>query len=297
MDVLSFGSLNLDHVYSVPHFVTPGETLMTADYKICYGGKGLNQSIAAARAGVKVTHAGTYGSGGDCLLNYLHQNNVDTSVLQEVDLPQGHAIIQVSSSGENCIMLFPGSNFAVSRDYVDFVLSKCSAPGYLLLQNEISELPYIVDKFADSGFKVVLNASPYNDGIEKVNFEKLSWLLINEIEGAEITGKSDSEDIISSLQAQYANLGIVLTLGSRGCICACAGKHLSHGIFRVPVKDTTGAGDTFTGYFVASLAKGLSLEDALKYASAAAALSVSSDGAAQSIPIWNSVEQFLLSKE
>lgn len=292
MKIVSFGSLNLDHVYAVPHFVSPGETLMSEDYKVCYGGKGLNQSIAAARAGAEVIHTGMAGRDGEILTEFLRQNGVDTSLLESADVPQGHAFIQVSPNGENCIILYPGSNFAVTKEYVDKVFSQLKGPGYVILQNEISELAYIIEKAAEAGFETVLNASPYNSTIEELDLCKLSWLLINEIEGSEITGKS-GEDIIASLQTKYRALGIVLTLGSRGCICTKGSQQIKRGIFKVPVVDTTGAGDTFSGYFVASLARGLELEEAVKYASAAAAIAVSANGAAQSIPTFAEVEEFL----
>ena len=297
MKIVSFGSLNLDHVYSVPHFVCPGETLMSDGYKLCFGGKGLNQSVASARAGADVFHAGTAGQGGEMLPVFLRENKVDTSLMKEVPVPQGHAIIQVSPEGENCIMLYQGSNFAVDREYVDAVFSEIKGPGYVMLQNEISELAYIIDRAVSAGFEVVLNASPYNSTIDELDLGKISWLFINEIEGAAISGKSGEEDIISALQSKFENMGIVLTLGSKGCICAKGGTRLSRGIFKVPVVDTTGAGDTFTGYFVAALSKGFALEKALKYASAAAAIAVSSPGAAQSIPYMEEVEAFLLKNE
>lgn len=293
MKIVSFGSLNLDHVYSMPKFVSPGETLMSDDYELCFGGKGLNQSIAAARAGAEVIHTGMAGLGGEILVEFLRQNDVDTDLLERTETPQGHAVIQVSPNGENCIILYPGSNFAVTKDYVDRVFTRLKGPGYVILQNEISELAYIITKATEVGFDIVLNASPYNKTIDQLDLSKLSWLLINKIEGEELTGKTKEEDIIASLQTKYTELGIVLTLGSQGCICVKGKERVCHGIFPVPVVDTTGAGDTFSGYFVASLTKELSLEEAVKYASAAAALAVSSAGAAQSIPSLNTVEKFL----
>ncbi len=293
MKIVSFGSLNLDHVYSVSHFVAPGETLMSEDYKVCYGGKGLNQSIAAARAGAEVIHAGVAGRGGEILSDYLRENGVDTSLLLQSPVPQGHAIIQVNGSGENCILLYPGSNHAVTREYVDKVFGELQGPGYVILQNEISQLGYIIDRAAAAGFQVVLNASPYEDCLKELDLDKLSWLLINEIEGGCFTGEQEPELIIAALREKYPRLGVVLTLGSRGCISDKEGERVVHGIFKVPVVDTTGAGDTFTGYFVAALAKGFGLAEAVRYASAAAAMAVSAPGAAQSIPEFAAVEDFL----
>ena len=128
MGIINFGSMNVDHVYSMPHFVQPGETLQSSAYNIYAGGKGLNQSIAAARAGGRVLHAGMIGEGGEMLLRLLEENHVDVSRIGSPGIPQGHAQIQVSESGGNCIMLYPGSNYAVPPAYVDDGLDAPRSP-------------------------------------------------------------------------------------------------------------------------------------------------------------------------
>ena len=293
MGIINFGSMNVDHVYSMPHFVQPGETLQSSAYNIYAGGKGLNQSIAAARAGGRVLHAGMIGEGGEMLLRLLEENHVDVSRIGSPGIPQGHALIQVSESGENCIILYPGSNYAVTPAYVDDVLDAQRSPQYVMLQNEISEVPYIIDAAFRRGFSVVLNASPFDDSLLEIDLSKVAWLLVNEIEGACLTGQSDPEAILSSLYEKSPETGVVLTLGKEGVVCAKNGERFRQGIFPVETVDTTAAGDTFTGYFVSALDAGRSIPDALRSAAAASAIAVTRPGAAPSVPFAQEVEAFL----
>ena len=293
MGIINFGSMNVDHVYSMPHFVQPGETLQSSAYNIYAGGKGLNQSIAAARAGGRVLHAGMIGEGGEMLLRLLEENHVDVSRIGSPGIPQGHALIQVSESGENCIILYPGSNYAVTPAYVDDVLDAQRSPQYVMLQNEISEVPYIIDAAFRRGFSVVLNASPFDDSLLEIDLSKVAWLLVNEIEGACLTGQSDPEAILSSLYEKSPETGVVLTLGKEGAVCAKNGERFRQGIFPVETVDTTAAGDTFTGYFVSALDAGRSIPDALRSAAAASAIAVTRPGAAPSVPFAQEVEAFL----
>lgn len=296
MGIINFGSMNIDYVYSMPHFVQPGETIHSEAYNIYCGGKGLNQSIAVARAGAGIIHAGMCGKGGELLLNFLNENRVNTSFIGKPDVPQGHALIQVAKSGENCIILYPGSNNAVTKEYVDKVLDAHKEPQYVMLQNEISEVDYIIRKAYEKGFKVVLNASPIDDALLKTDLSKVEWLLVNEIEGACFTGEEDPERIIAGLKKLSPGTGIVLTLGKKGSICAKGDMMIRRDIFKVDAVDTTAAGDTFTGYFVAALDFGLSAEDALLRATAASAISVTRPGAGPSIPFSNEVEKFIKSR-
>lgn len=293
MAIINFGSLNIDHTYSVDHFVRPGETMQSLAYHTYCGGKGLNQSLAAARAGSRVCHAGLVGPGGQMLLDALTESGADVSHVAATDVPQGHAVIQVNAQGENCILLFPGSNFALTRADVDRVFASVSAPGYVMLQNEVSQLPYIIERAHAAGFSVVLNASPFEDSLLALDYDKLSWLMINEIEGRALTGAETPEDIADAAAARWPGLGLVLTLGGDGCLCRCGGETLRQPIFKVETVDTTGAGDTFTGYFVSALDQGLSLREAVVRASAAAAISVSRRGAGPSIPTADEVTAFL----
>ena len=284
MELVNFGSLNLDHVYTVSQFVSPGETRSAQHYQIYCGGKGLNQSVAAARAGATVRHAGILGRGGEMLREMLEQNGVDVSLLRQSDAPQGHAIIQVNSQGENCILLFGGSNRAVTREDVDRVLATLHQPAYILLQNEISQLEYMVERAFALGFPVALNASPIDETLLRLDLSKLSWLMINEVEGEQLSGAQEPQEILQRLSARYPRLQILLTLGKDGAICFSGGAQIRQGIFPVPTVDTTAAGDTFTGYFLAEICRGSTYTQAMRVAAMASALAVSKQGAAPSIP-------------
>ncbi len=132
MKILNFGSINIDNVYSLDKIVSPGETVSCRSYETFPGGKGLNQSIAAARAGAKVYHCGCVGRDGEAMTDILRKNGVDTSYVKRVSINIGHAIIQVESSGQNSIIVFPGTNAMVSRDYIDAVLDDFDSRDILL---------------------------------------------------------------------------------------------------------------------------------------------------------------------
>ena len=293
MGIINFGSMNVDHVYSMQHFVQPGETLQSGAYNIYCGGKGLNQSVAAARAGAKILHAGMAGKGGEMLLSFLWENGVDISLIGTPEIAQGHAIIQVAESGENCIILYPGSNYAVTRDYIDRVLNSQETPQYVMLQNEISEVPYIIEAASKKGFQIVLNASPIDDALLEIDLSVVAWLLVNEIEGGCLTGEKEPEAILAKLREKSPETGVVLTLGKEGAICAKGNTVIRQGIYPVETVDTTAAGDTFTGYFVAGLDGGKTLAEALQNAAAASAIAVTRPGAAPSIPYAHEITAFL----
>ena len=295
MSILNIGSLNLDLVYQVPHFVQPGETLPSLSFHTFCGGKGLNQSVAAARAGARVMHAGAAGPDGQMLLDLLTESGVDISRIRKTDVPQGHAVIQTDPRGENCILLFPGSNFELDREAADRIFASIAGPCLVLLQNEVSELPYLIEKAYAAGCQVILNASPFDESLLRLDYGKVRWLMINEIEGKALTGSGNPEEIADILTERCPALGLVLTLGGDGSLLRDGGRTFRQPAFSVEAVDTTGAGDTFTGYFAASLDQGLSLPETLRRAAAAAAISVTRRGAAPSIPTSGEVEAFLKS--
>lgn len=149
--ILSYGSLNLDLVYQVPHFVQAGETLSSTSRTVHCGGKGLNQSIAAARAGGTVSHAGKIGGDGTVLTDILRESGVDTDFVTVGDGPSGHAVIQVDPSGQNCILLFGGCNQEITHAEIDRVLAHFQAGDYLILQNEINGLDHLMTQAARRG--------------------------------------------------------------------------------------------------------------------------------------------------
>jgi len=298
MKIWNFGSLNIDNVYRVDSFLRPGETKPSLDFNIFCGGKGLNQSIAAAKAGSVVSHVGVIGEDGELLVEALNRNGVDTSLIRRVSGRNGHTVIQVDAEGQNCILLYGGTNRQLTEDYVDEVLSQTASDDIILLQNETNLVGEIIDKAWHLGLRVVLNTAPMDSFVALYDLSRLTWLIVNEIEGAEITGH-DSEnalDIIESLAAKYPKVGLLLTLGRRGVCCHENGRRLGLGIYEVPVADTTAAGDTFTGYFLYGILHSLSLERTLEQATMASALCVTRNGAADSVPSRPEVEAALAGK-
>ena len=294
MRILNFGSLNLDYVYSVDHFVQPGETLAVHSRTVKAGGKGLNQSVALARAGASVSHAGCFGTEGLSLKTLLDENGVDTGFLLPVPEMQGHTVIQVDSRGENSILLFGGSNRCIPASHVRNVLSRFSPGDWLILQNEINQLPLIVDLARERGLIIALNPSPCDANLAEVDLSELDWLLVNEIEAEQISGESNPEKVWTWLHHKYPKLSLLITLGSRGSIAwqVDSGTVETAWMDAVHVKavDTTAAGDTYTGYFIAGLMEGKKLSQCMEQASRAAAVAVTRPGAAESIPGKNELE-------
>ena len=289
MKILNFGSCNVDYVYSLDHIVRVGETETTERMEIFPGGKGLNQSIAVARAGAEIYHAGCVGNDGEMLTELLGASGVNVSFMRRVDAKNGHAIIQVSAKGDNSIFLYPGSNEMVTKDYIDSVLESFEGGDILLLQNEISNVDYIIEKAHSKRMRIVFNPSPINEKIAKIDLNMLSYLVLNEVEAKEITGKESPDEVLVYFRAKYPFLKIMLTLGDKGCVYMDSEREIWQGAFKVDVVDTTAAGDTFTGYFVAGVACGDEYSEVLKIASAASAISVSRNGAAPSIPMRDEV--------
>lgn len=188
MRILNFGSLNIDHVYQVDHFVRAGETLASSGYARHMGGKGFNQSIALARAGAAVCHAGCMGEDGDFMRAYLREAGVDTSFLRTVDGPTGHAMIQVEPSGENCILLFGGANQRIEAAQIRETLAHFAAGDILLLQNEVSGLPALLEEGAKRGLRIAINPAPMDAGIVAADLSEVRWLIVNEGEGAALSG-------------------------------------------------------------------------------------------------------------
>lgn len=290
--ILSYGSLNLDYVYHVPHFVAPGETLFPTARDLNCGGKGLNQSVAAARAGGTVFHAGKIGRDGQLLAEMLLNSGVDLSFLSIGDGPSGHAVIQVEPGGQNCILLYGGSNREITRQEMDRALEQFGQGDYLMLQNEINGLDYLMQRAAQKGIMIVFNPSPIDDTILRLPLQRVSLLVFNEIEGAALSGCTEEESMLNALRRRWPECRLLLTLGSRGCIYDDGTQRLGHGAYRVAAVDTTAAGDTFTGYFVACLANGMEPGECLMLASRAAAVAVSKPGAAPSIPTMDEVKRF-----
>lgn len=291
--ILNFGSLNIDKIYGLDHIVKEGETISASSYDEGMGGKGLNQSIALKRAGADPIHAGFVGEDdGDILLDYMAENEIDFLV-KKVSDKSGHAIIQVDKNAKNSIIVEAGANKNIDKSYIDQVLAEFDEGDYLLLQNEISNLQYIVDMASKKKMKIFLNPSPVDETIKTIDFNKIDSLILNENEAYGLSGCENSDEIIDYFRKNYKDLNLLLTLGKDGGIYSSKDTEIKFSSFKTHAIDTTGAGDTFLGYFLASISKGADLEKSLNIASLAAGLACSKSGAANSIPSLKEVEEYI----
>lgn len=284
--LVTVGSLNIDHVYQVEEISRPGETIHTLDYAKFSGGKGLNQSVAAARAGAKVTHVGCIGSEGQFLSDLLAESGVDVStVLVRETIASGHAIIQVNRAGENSIFIYGGANQTVEASQLATVLDGREQPGWVLFQNETSEVPEMIHLAWERGWSLAYNPAPMADNLASgFPLDKVSILFVNQLEGEELTRFGKAEQIADHLLNRYAEMTVVVTKGADGAYCASTQESIAVDGIAVHPVDTTGAGDTFIGYFMAGYMKSGSAATALALANRAAAVCVTRAGAAASIP-------------
>lgn len=292
MHILNFGSLNIDEIYRVPHLVSPGETVACSHRQIQPGGKGLNQSVALARAGASVIHAGCVGEDGAFLREALALAGVDISHLHTVEIPSGRAVIQVDDKGQNAIVHFPGANRCVDAHYVRKVMTYFGPSDWILLQNEISGAGDILEIAAERGMHVAFNPSPITKDLSSMPLETVSCLLVNEVEGAALSGSSRPDVMLEILREKFPRAAIVLTLGGDGAYYADSKSTIYQEAIPATAVDTTGAGDVFTGYLLASLSSGVLPSEAMYTASLAAALSITKPGACASIPTMEEVVEF-----
>lgn len=298
MKILNFGSLNIDNVYQVDHFVREGETISTYSLNHYPGGKGLNQTIAIARAGGDVFHAGAIGiNDGEFLEDCLKKDKVNVQNLMKVNEPSGHAIIQVNSKGQNAIIVYPGSNYCLEKEFIDSTLNKFCKDDFVLLQNEINNVDYIMERAHELGIKIIFNPSPITENISVYPLHLVDIFILNEIEGAILSGEKEENNILNKLADNYPNAIIVLTLGEKGSCYKYKDEYEKFSIYKNTVVDTTAAGDTYCGYFIAALAKKMNMSQSIQFASAASSIAVSRAGASTSIPYFSEVKQFIAEYE
>ncbi len=284
MPILNLGSVNIDHVYEVEHFVRPGETLSSNGYQIFAGGKGFNQSVALARAGAQTFHAGRIGRDAGWLIERLKKEGIDTTHLQESDTPTGHAMIQVTPSGENAIVLFGGANQIVTEADLAPAFSSFAPGDYFLVQNETSAVADAIRQAHEKKLRIVFNPAPMSPAVRDYPLNLVDLFVLNETEAEGLTGETDPDAIRQKMLAQYPKAAVVLTLGSKGAIYFDAESIHQESAPAVDAVDTTAAGDTFIGYFLAELMQSNNPAKALQQGCRAAALCVTRPGAADSIP-------------
>lgn len=288
MRILNFGSLNIDLVYRVPHIVRPGETIASRSFTTFAGGKGANQSVALGRAGADVSHAGRIGADGKWLLDKLRDAGVDTSRVQVGSEPTGSAVIQVDDEGQNAIFLNAGANHKITTEQVTQTLADFGAGDLLLLQNEINDGARVLEQGKARGMTVCLNPAPFGPELLDWPLEQVDMLVVNESEAAGLAGLSETGDpvaLLTALRAKFARTELVLTLGGRGVAWCGAGAVQQWPAESVKALDTTAAGDTFIGFFLAGIAGGMDRPTAIGRGQRAAALSVTRPGAMDSIPM------------
>lgn len=298
MRILNFGSLNLDAVYRVPHIARPGETLSSSSYQLFAGGKGANQSMALARAGAPVAHAGKVGQDARWVLEKLQRAGVDIKHTVVVAEPNGCAMIQVDDAGQNAIVLFPGTNKRITRQQMDSTLAAFAPGDWLLLQNEINDVAYLIQAAHCRGMKVCLNPAPFDDQVPNYPLDLLDLIILNETEATGLVGAATNHELAQRLRQKFPRAQVVLTCGERGAIWARHGQGQNESNWvdapahKVKAVDTTGAGDTFIGYFLAATVEGRTPAQALSLGQRAAAICVTRPGAMDSIPTRQQVEQF-----
>lgn len=293
MRILNFGSLNIDYVYRVDQFVKPGETKAAESLHVNCGGKGLNQSIAAAKAGNLVLHAGLLGSDGKMLREQLIKNGVDVTLLEASPSVSGHAIIEVDEAAQNRILLYGGTNRMLTNEQITRTLDAFGTDGLVLLQNETNLVGTIMKEAKARGLQIAFNAAPMTAEVLSYPLELLDYLIVNEIEGRGIAGCAEEKDILPVLSKRLPDCCILLTLGERGALCHRGNETIFVGSCPVKAVDTTAAGDTFSGYFLYGMLNGLPLSETLRLATAASALCVTKIGASDSVPTRGELDRAL----
>ena len=293
MAIYNLGSINLDHLYRVDHFVRPGETLSSSDFQTLLGGKGANQSIALGRAGATIHHIGAIGRNDDWVLAEMRASGVDTDRVARLEGASGHAIIQLDRQAENAILLYPGANHRLTREQIEASLSDAGSGDWLLMQHETNGLAEAIDIARRKGLSIAFNPAPMVVETARPLIQDVDLLIVNEVEAMDLTGTDDVKAAESALTRDYPTLRILLTLGRDGVVYIGPEGRESQPAFKVDAVDTTAAGDTFIGYSLAALAGGATPREAMATGRAAAALCVTRLGAAQSIPARDEVEAFL----
>ncbi len=284
--VVIVGSANVDQVFRVTAIPAPGETVLSNGFSIALGGKGQNQAVAAARAGAQTAFIGALGDDafGSSIREGLAADGVGAEGVRTADAPTGTALIAVDDAGENTIIVEAGANALLELRETD--ATAIAAADVLVLQLEI---PLAVVTAAAriaraGGTRVLLNAAPIRE-LPAELLENVDILVVNEHEGA-FLARGGAVETLAPI--------VIVTLGAAGAVAHENGTEVRVAAPKVSAVDATGAGDTFCGALAALLAEGATLAAALRFAVAAASLSVQKPGAVPSIPSRESIENALM---
>ena len=286
--IWNLGSINADNFYYLRDLPRPGETLTARDFRQGLGGKGANMSVAAARAGARVMHIGAVGKDGKWAKERLLEYGVETQHINIVDTVTGHANICVSDDGENSIVISPGANYQVSDKMIGAALAEASLDDILLMQNEMLNQHYAATIAKTLGLRVIYAAAPFDAQAVMHLIDHVDLLVLNQGEAEEFEASIGAE--LETCQVD----DIIVTLGAQGCKWVSNKAHTtcSFPAYKVDAIDTTGAGDTFTGYLAAALDRRLTMPNAITLAMQASALMVMRRGTADVIPDLKDIEDY-----
>ena len=286
MAVYNLGSINADLFYQVPHLLAPGETLASTEHSRGLGGKGANMSVAIARAAARAVHIGAVGSDGRWAVERLLEYGVDTRNIVELDVPTGHAVIMVDDHGENAILLYPGANRALTETHIASALAVATEADTFVFQNETSAQIEGATLASSKGMRVVYAAAPFDAHSVEAVLPMLDILVMNAIEAQQLT------DALGVALTDLPVRDVIVTLGGDGCRWVNTDDGTDKTFPAIPITpvDTTGAGDTFTGFLVAGLDRGLPMEQAISLGQQAGAIMVTRHGTADVIPDLKDIE-------
>ena len=286
MAIWNLGSINADYVYSVPHIPAPGETLASTNRSVFLGGKGANMSVAAARAAAQVKHIGAVGDDGAWAVETLLEYGVDTRYITTVDVETAHAIIAVDANSENMIILHSGANVEIPQSLLQNALSEAQTGDWFVTQNETNLQRTGAQLAKKMGLRVAYAAAPFDADRVQAVLEHLDFLILNEVEAEQLkqaTGQAATDLGVAD---------VIVTLGADGADWYGPNGKAHFDAIKVDPVDTTGAGDTFTGYVLAGLDRGMPMEQAINQATKAGALMVTRHGTADVIPDLLEVQTF-----
>lgn len=279
MTIYNLGSINADYFYNLPHMPKAGETLAATQFKRGLGGKGANMSVAAARAAAQVVHIGAIGQDGRWARDALLESGVFCEFIETVQDATGHAVIMVDPSGENQIVLHGGANQSISSEGIGRALSKANAGDIFITQNETDKQAYAMSMARKMGLRTVYAAAPFDAHRVQVVLADLDMLILNDVEAAQLREATGADAWALGVH------DVIVTRGGKGADWYHLGQLSAHVPARpVQAVDTTGAGDTFTGYLIAGLDRGPDMAAALELATKAAAIMVTRHGTADVIP-------------
>ncbi len=302
--IVVVGSINMDLVAASPRIPAPGETVMGRDFRTFSGGKGANQAVAVAKAGWPVYLVGKVGSDsfGRDLRASLEQSGVNVSSVGITEGASGVALIVTDDTGQNSIVVAPGANNLVSPEDIQKNRGLILSAGFVLCQLEIplESVLYLAQMCAGAGVPFMLDPAPARILPEEL-LSRVSWITPNESETRRVLGLildddgTEDESILAERILKLGPKNVVLKRGKNGCYVVASSPRLRFRSRAYDVKavDTTAAGDTFNGVFATALLQGLNLSDAVRFATAAAAISVTRHGAQPSMPSQLEVENFL----